>query len=95
MRALTIEQLNVVSGGLNPELGYGAQANGFQPNISAGDNGMGLGKDPLSNTIGGALIAGAGSLLGPMGTIGGAVLGGMLGGGAFNGSASSSVGMGN
>lgn len=56
---------------------------------------MGLGKDPLSNTIGGALIAGAGSLLGPMGTIGGAVLGGMLGGGAFNGSASSSVGMGN
>ncbi|MBC3381797.1 hypothetical protein H8I69_22045 [Serratia fonticola] len=55
MRALTIEQLNVVSGGLNPEPGYGAQANGFQPNISAGDNGMGLGKDPLSNTIGGLL----------------------------------------
>lgn len=90
MRPLNRKQLELVYGGFEPGIGYGAQANGFQPNISAGANGMGLGSDALSNNVGGALIAGFGSMLGPMGTIGGAALGGMMAGGAFSSSSTSS-----
>ncbi len=86
MKPLTKEQLKIIFGALNSDPGYGAQANGFQPNVSAGASGMGLGQDSLSNSVGGGLLAGVGSLLGPMGTIGGAALGGMLAGGAFNSS---------
>lgn len=52
MRLLTLKRLKIVSGGnLSPGITSGAQVNGFQPKISAGDNGMGLFKYPISNSV--------------------------------------------
>lgn len=83
MRPLSENELCEISG---MGISYGGQADGFQPNVSAGDNGMGLFKDDLSNNIAGGMIAGS-----PGGVWGMALgaFGGMVAGGAFNGIGSS------
>ena len=88
MRPINKEILNIIRGGNNTytDPGYGAQANGMQPNVSAGQNGMGLLQDGLSNSVAGGMVAGMAG--GPIGMVVG-VTGGMIAGGAFNGIGSS------